>query len=92
MLEKDKEAKKKEREATLSERVPPLKLSGLSTQDLQVCALHHHTIIKQRGSNAQNQTTPVMYIDASTHISRLYAGGALEDSGLSICILFWALN
>ncbi|CAK6950862.1 LOW QUALITY PROTEIN: troponin I%2C slow skeletal muscle-like [Scomber scombrus] len=35
MLEKDKEGKRQEREATLSERVPPLQLSGLSTQDLQ---------------------------------------------------------
>lgn len=40
MLEKDKEDKRKEREATLSERVPPLQLSGLSMQDLQVCAGH----------------------------------------------------
>lgn len=40
MLEKDKEEKKQEREATLSERVPPLQLSGLSLQDLQVCAGH----------------------------------------------------
>lgn len=36
MLEKDKEEKKKEREATLSERVPPLQMSGLSVEDLQV--------------------------------------------------------
>lgn len=36
MLEKDKEEKKKEREAALSERVPPLQMSGLSVQDLQV--------------------------------------------------------
>lgn len=46
MLEKDKEDRKQEREATLSERVPPLQLSGLSTQDLQVCAGHcmnHHS-------------------------------------------------
>lgn len=54
MLEKDKEVKKKEREATLSERVPPLQMSGLSIQDLQVCVGHSHIIIKQRGSNAQN--------------------------------------
>lgn len=40
MLEKDKEKKKQEREAALSERLPPLQLSGLSMQDLQVCAGH----------------------------------------------------
>lgn len=40
MLEKDKEKKKQEKEATLSERLPPLQLSGLSMQDLQVCAGH----------------------------------------------------
>lgn len=40
MLEKEKEDKKQERDATLSERVPPLQLSGLSMQDLQVCAGH----------------------------------------------------
>lgn len=40
MLEKEKEKKKQEREATLSERLPPLQLSGLSMQDLQVCAGH----------------------------------------------------
>ncbi len=40
MLEKEKEEKKKEREVTLSERIPPLQLSGLSLQDLQVCAGH----------------------------------------------------
>lgn len=36
MLEKDKEDKKKERAVVLSERVPPLQMSGLSVQDLQV--------------------------------------------------------
>lgn len=36
MLEKEKETKRQERETTLSERVPPLQLSGLSVQDLQV--------------------------------------------------------
>lgn len=36
MLEKDKEVKKRERETILSERVPPLQMSGLSVQDLQV--------------------------------------------------------
>lgn len=77
MLEKEKEVKKKEREATLSERVPPLQMSGLSIQDLQVCASHSHIIIKQRGSNAQNKTNPLMYIDAS--MSCLYVGGVLED-------------
>ncbi|XP_034541795.1 troponin I, slow skeletal muscle-like [Notolabrus celidotus] len=35
MWEKDKEDKKREREATLNERLPPLQLSGLSLQDLQ---------------------------------------------------------
>ncbi|XP_030281992.1 troponin I, slow skeletal muscle-like [Sparus aurata] len=45
MLEKDKEEKKQEREATLSERVPPLQLSGLSLQDLQtLCKDLHHKI------------------------------------------------
>jgi len=36
MLVKEKEDKQRERETTLSERVPPLQLSGLSVQDLQV--------------------------------------------------------
>lgn len=36
MLKVEKEERKKEREVTLSERVPPLKLSGLSVQELQV--------------------------------------------------------
>lgn len=36
MLIVEKDEKKKEREITLSERVPPLKLSGLSVQELQV--------------------------------------------------------
>lgn len=58
MLEKEKEVKKKEREATLSERVPPLQMSGLSIQDLQVCASHSHIIIKQRGSK-QNKPSYV---------------------------------
>lgn len=40
MLDKEKEEKKQEREATLSDRVPPLQLSGLSLQDLQVWAGH----------------------------------------------------
>lgn len=38
LLENEKEEKIRERKATLSERVPPLTLSGLSVQDLQVCA------------------------------------------------------
>ncbi|KAG5274136.1 hypothetical protein AALO_G00159580 [Alosa alosa] len=35
MLAAEKEEKKRERENTLNERLPPLKLSGLSVQDLQ---------------------------------------------------------
>ncbi|XP_077567272.1 troponin I, slow skeletal muscle-like [Stigmatopora nigra] len=35
MLENDKQVRQEERERTLSERVPDLQLSGLSTQDLQ---------------------------------------------------------
>ncbi|XP_039988921.1 troponin I, slow skeletal muscle-like [Xiphias gladius] len=45
MLEKEKDEKKLERETTLSERVPPLQLSGLSMQDLQaLCKELHHKI------------------------------------------------
>ncbi|KAM8860626.1 troponin I, slow skeletal muscle-like isoform 2-T2 [Synchiropus picturatus] len=45
MLEKEREDKKREREATLSERLPPLQLSGLSLQDLQaLCKELHHKI------------------------------------------------
>ena len=40
MLEKEKEEKRLEKETILKERVPPLQLSGLSVQDLQVCAGH----------------------------------------------------
>lgn len=36
MLEADKVEKTADRERTLAERVPPLQLSGLSLQDLQV--------------------------------------------------------
>ena len=36
MLQTEKEDKKKEREDALADRVPPLKLSGLSVQELQV--------------------------------------------------------
>lgn len=36
LLVKEKEQKKTERENALNERVPPLKLSGLSVQELQV--------------------------------------------------------
>lgn len=38
MLENDKQIKKEERERTLAERVPPLQMSGMSLQDLQVTA------------------------------------------------------
>ncbi|XP_049579533.1 troponin I, slow skeletal muscle-like [Syngnathus scovelli] len=45
MLEKEKERKCQERETTLSERLPPLQLSGLSMQDLQaLCKELHHKI------------------------------------------------
>ncbi|KAM9377944.1 troponin I, fast skeletal muscle-like [Pholidichthys leucotaenia] len=45
MLEKEKEVKKLEREATLKERVPPLQLSGLTLQDLQsLCKELHQKI------------------------------------------------
>ncbi|XP_051916726.1 troponin I, slow skeletal muscle-like [Hippocampus zosterae] len=45
MLEKEKETKRQERETTLSERLPPLQLSGLSVQDLQaLCKELHHKI------------------------------------------------
>lgn len=36
LLENDKQIKKDERERTLAERVPPLQMSGMSLQDLQV--------------------------------------------------------
>uniref|UniRef100_A0A8B9L0I7 Troponin I, slow skeletal muscle-like n=1 Tax=Astyanax mexicanus TaxID=7994 RepID=A0A8B9L0I7_ASTMX len=45
MLMVEKEDKKKERDTILSERVPPLKLSGLSVQELQdLCKDLHHKI------------------------------------------------
>ncbi|XP_034443799.1 troponin I4b, tandem duplicate 2 isoform X2 [Hippoglossus hippoglossus] len=45
MLEKEREAKKLERESSLSERVPSVQLSGLSMQDLQaVCKDLYHKI------------------------------------------------
>ncbi|XP_047658556.1 troponin I, slow skeletal muscle-like isoform X2 [Tachysurus fulvidraco] len=45
MLMAEKEEKKKEREVTLSERIPPLKLSGLSLKELQdLCRDLHHKI------------------------------------------------
>ncbi|KAE8296098.1 Troponin I, slow skeletal muscle Troponin I, slow-twitch isoform [Larimichthys crocea] len=45
MLEKEKEEKKHEREATLNDKVPALQLSGLSMQDLQaMCKELHHKI------------------------------------------------
>lgn len=36
MLDAEKEEKMMERESTLKERVPPLKLAGLSVKELQV--------------------------------------------------------
>ncbi|XP_070687160.1 troponin I, slow skeletal muscle-like [Pempheris klunzingeri] len=42
MLEKEKEEKKQERQATLNERLPPLQLSGLSVQDLQTLCKELH--------------------------------------------------
>lgn len=39
MLIVEEQEKKKEKETVLSERVPPLKLSGLSVQELQVKSL-----------------------------------------------------
>jgi len=39
LLAEEKEQKKIEREQALSERAPPIKLSGMSIQDLQVAIL-----------------------------------------------------
>lgn len=39
MLDEEKEQKTSEREAALQERVPPLNLSGMSLQELQVFPL-----------------------------------------------------
>ncbi|XP_053175852.1 troponin I, slow skeletal muscle-like [Scomber japonicus] len=45
MLENDKQEKQAERERTLSERVPALQMSGMSTQELQsLCKELHHKI------------------------------------------------
>ncbi|KAI4884855.1 hypothetical protein NFI96_031244 [Prochilodus magdalenae] len=45
LLEKEKDQKRIERESTLNERAPPLKLSGLSVQELQeLCKDLHHKI------------------------------------------------
>ncbi|XP_053538368.1 troponin I, slow skeletal muscle [Ictalurus punctatus] len=45
MLIVEQEEKRKEKEVTMSERVPPLKLSGLSVQELQdLCRDLHHKI------------------------------------------------
>ncbi|KTG33322.1 hypothetical protein cypCar_00001429, partial [Cyprinus carpio] len=41
LLAEEKEQKKIDREQTLSERLPPLKLSGLSIQDIQIGDLNH---------------------------------------------------
>lgn len=43
MLAVEKEDREKDRENTLAERVPPLKLSGLSVQELQVRPLPDFT-------------------------------------------------
>ena len=48
MLENEKEEKIREREATLRERVPPLQLSGLSVQDLQVSVVHRWALFTSR--------------------------------------------
>lgn len=45
LLAEEKEQKKIDREQTLSERAPPLKLPGLSVQDLQVTILWSSVII-----------------------------------------------
>lgn len=37
-MEKETEEKKLERETTLNKTLPPLQMSGLSVQDLQVCS------------------------------------------------------
>ncbi|XP_030622461.1 troponin I, slow skeletal muscle-like [Chanos chanos] len=42
MLVTEKEEKKRERETTLNERVPPLQLSGLSVQELQALCRELH--------------------------------------------------
>lgn len=86
MLEKEKEDKKLERETTLSERVPPLQLSGLSMQDLQVCSGHYigrHTTMKQHGSNAPHVNLSLMHTVCSD------AEGALEDRCLDVYILYF---
>ncbi|CAB1322722.1 unnamed protein product, partial [Coregonus sp. 'balchen'] len=45
MLEVEVEEKKRERDEALAERVPPLKLSGLSVEELQdLCKDLHHKI------------------------------------------------
>lgn len=43
MLVAEKEQNKRERESALNERVPPLKLSGLSVQELQVDTMYDTT-------------------------------------------------
>lgn len=63
MLERDKEEKREEREAALSERLPPLQLSGLSMQDLQVCA-GRHTPINTHGSDISVRAIPLNYAEA----------------------------
>lgn len=78
MLEKEKEEKKHEREATLNDKVPALQLSGLSMQDLQVCAGHSmstQTYYTQHGSHAPHASIPL--IDAM-HAPCSHAVGALE--------------
>ncbi|CAN9498943.1 unnamed protein product [Ophioblennius macclurei] len=45
MLHEEEEQKKKERDAALQERLPPLDLSGLSLQDMmELCKELHHKI------------------------------------------------
>lgn len=43
MLVAEKEQSKHDRDSALTERVPPLKLSGLSAQELQVNTTYHTT-------------------------------------------------
>lgn len=72
MLEKEKQQKKHEREATLSERLPALQLSGLSTQDLQVFCRSMRDCGVKRQSSRVYEIIPMMTMNAAQHNRWLY--------------------
>lgn len=86
LVSAEKEDKKTERETTLNERVPALKLSGLSVQDLQVCSDHVSYVQSDLAWHAQQVAAEIEHTIALNKMAAHMAAISICLSVYTVCV------